>query len=98
MPRHRFEPRISMNQSSAETTALQALAFIAGSPDALHRFVAVSGADAASLRRRAGEPEFLSAVLDYLLANEELLTQFCEIESLAARTVHLAAAQLNGDI
>jgi hypothetical protein len=88
----------SMNQPSAETIALQALAFLASSPEALHRFVAVSGADAASLRQRAAEPEFLSAVLDYLLANEDLLTQFCENESLAARTVHVAAARLSGDI
>jgi Protein of unknown function (DUF3572) len=98
MPRHRSALPNSMNRSSAETIALQALAFLAGAPEALHHFVAVSGADAASLRQRAAEPEFLSAVLNYLLANEDLLIQFCAEHALAARTVHLAGAQLGGDI
>jgi Protein of unknown function (DUF3572) len=78
------------------TLGLKALAFLAGAQEDLQRFMAVSGADAATLRARADEPEFLAAVLDYLLANETLLVDFCTAESLEPREVHLAAARLGG--
>lgn len=79
-----------------ETIGLKALAFVAADSMALERFTALSGADAASLRARAAEPEFLAAVLDYLLANEPLLIAYCKAESLEPRTVHMAAARLGG--
>ena len=81
---------------SPVTIGLKALAFLAGAGEDLQRFMAISGADAASLRARADEPEFLAAVLDYLLANETLLVDFCKAESLEPRLVHLAAARLGG--
>jgi hypothetical protein len=79
---------------SPVTLGLRALAFLAAAAEDLQRFMAVSGADAATLRDRADEPEFLRAVLDYLLANEPLLMAFCESERLEPREVHFAAANL----
>ncbi|MBV9571200.1 MAG: DUF3572 domain-containing protein [Alphaproteobacteria bacterium] len=76
------------------TLALKALAFIAGRPEILHRFLASSGADPASLRARADHPETLVAVLDFLLANEDLLAEFCSEQQIDFRSVHLAAARL----
>ena len=73
---------------------LRALRFLAAAPDAFERFLTVSGTDAESLRQCASEPEWLAAVLDFLLANEGLLVQFCEGEGIDARTVHLSAARL----
>jgi uncharacterized protein DUF3572 len=87
---------VSISQSYAETVGLKALTFLAGSPDAFGRFLTLSGIDSDSLRQRAGEPECLAAVLEFLLGNEELLTQFCEGESVDARTVHLASVRLGG--
>ena len=81
---------------TAETIALTALAFLAAVPDDLSRFLAVSGADVPSLRQRVEEPAFLAAILEFILANENLLTEFCESESLPAEDVHLAAAWLGG--
>jgi hypothetical protein len=83
-------------QSGAETLGLKALAFLAGSPEALDRFLSLSGIDADSLRQRAGEPECLAAVLEFILSNEELLTQFCADEDIDPRAVHLAAGRLGG--
>lgn len=55
-----------------------------------------SGLDAGSLRRGAADPHFLGAVVDFLLANEALLTQFCEAEAVEPRSIHLASHQLGG--
>jgi hypothetical protein len=87
---------LSTTQSNAETIGLKALTFLAGSPAALDRFLTLSGTDAGSLRQRAGDPECLAAVLEFLLTNEELLTHFCEDEDVDPRVVHLAAARLGG--
>jgi uncharacterized protein DUF3572 len=84
-------------KEAAETLALNALAFLAESPDALARFVAASGLTPESLRERAAEADFLGAVLDFLLADDELLIDFCERQSLEPRFVHAARRILSGD-
>jgi hypothetical protein len=81
---------------SSEIIALQALAFIAQSQDDLERFLNLSGLDTEDLRRRAGEPELLAAVLDFLLANEPLLTAFCASETIDSRHIHMARHALPG--
>jgi hypothetical protein len=78
----------------AETVALKCLAFIAGTPEALIRFLNASGASATGLRERTTDPGFLSAVLDFVLSDDGLLAEFCRAESLSARSIHLAAAEL----
>ncbi|MBV8800429.1 MAG: DUF3572 domain-containing protein [Alphaproteobacteria bacterium] len=75
---------------------LKALAFLAGAPEPLERFMAVSGADAGGLRERASEPAFLCAVLEFLLTDEGLLLTFCETESLKPELVHRASHALGG--
>ena len=62
-----------MNRTAAESIALQALAFIAGSADHLARFMAETGLAAEDLRTRASEPTLLAGVLDFLLADEARL-------------------------
>jgi len=86
-----------MRQSlTAETVALQALAYLAAEPEALGRLLASSGMDAAALRTGAEDPHLLAGVLEFLLSQEELLIRFCEREGMEARAVHLAAARLGG--
>jgi len=82
---------------SAEITALNALAFLAQSQDVIDRFVQTSGIDPADLRHRAGDADVLAAVLDYLLADDTLLTAFCEAHSLGPRDVHLARRAVGGE-
>ena len=86
--------QVPITHSHAETLGLKALTFLAGTPEAVGRFLALSGMDGKTLRLRADEPDLLAAVLEFFLANEDLLTQFCEQESTDARAVHLAAARL----
>ena len=81
---------------NAETIGLKALSFLAAEPEALDRFLAISGADPSTLRNGAETPHVLAAVLDFLLSDDPLLIRFCEGESLEARAVHLAAARLGG--
>ncbi len=85
-----------MNRDTAETIGLKALGFLAETPDGLSRLLDVSGIDVATLRSRAAEPEVLGAVLDFLLADDTLVQDFCQCESLDARDVHLARHALPG--
>jgi hypothetical protein len=87
-----------MNPASAEILALNALGFLVNSPEDLDRFMALSGVEPAMLRVRAAEPEFLAAVMDFLLANEKLLKDFCEAESLDPRALHIARRALPGGL
>ena len=80
----------------AETVALKCLAFIVNTPEALARFLAASGASAATVRERANDPGFLSALLDFILSDDGLLTEFCSAEPLSTRSIHFAAAELGG--
>jgi hypothetical protein len=83
-------------KEAAETLALQALAWLAGSSDDLMRFVESSGVGADELRERASEPDVLRAVLDFLLAEDERLLAFCSAEEIEPREVHVARHALDG--
>ncbi|MBN9555374.1 MAG: DUF3572 family protein [Alphaproteobacteria bacterium] len=83
-----------ISSERAEILALEALAWLAGRPDDIDRFLAVSGLTAADLRRAAGEPELLASVFDFLLTNEPLLLEFCESASISFQTVHAARRRL----
>lgn len=86
----------STQAASAETTALKALGFLAESEDTLARFLTNSGLTVADLRNRAGEPELLVSVLDFLLMDDSLLVAFCEGESLDLKDVYRARTALGG--
>ena len=79
-----------MTPNRAETIGLEALTFLAGLPERLDTFLLVSGMDAATLRASAAEYEVLRAVLDFLLADDGLVTAFCDQHALVARDIHLA--------
>ena len=74
----------------AEILALEALAWLAGRPDDIGRFLNVSGLGAADLRQAVGRPDLQGAVLDFLLINEPLLLDFCRDASTSAQSVHVA--------
>ncbi len=74
----------------AETLALEALAFLAGTPDVLGRFLGNSGLEASDLRLRASDPDVLRAVLEFLLADDALAGDFCRDRGMDPRDLHLA--------
>lgn len=86
-----------LDGDGAETIALRSLAFLAGDPDRLARFLALSGVGPQDLRARARAPEMLTAVLEHLLADETLLLMFAGDAGLPPEEVARAHAVLAGD-
>jgi Protein of unknown function (DUF3572) len=65
-------------RQAAEEVAIAALAFIAGEPERLGRFLALTGIGPESIRDAAREPNFLLGVLDHVASEESLLVAFAE--------------------
>ncbi|RXF74660.1 DUF3572 domain-containing protein [Hansschlegelia zhihuaiae] len=84
--------RHAVIEPSAEDVAGRALGFLAADPERLGRFLALSGLDPATIREAAREPGFLPGVLDHILTDERLLTEFAEAEGLALEAVGRARA------
>jgi hypothetical protein len=82
---------LEQQQEAAAALAVTALGFIAGEPERLGRFLAVTGIGPESIRAAASEPDFLLGVLDYLLSDEELLLAFANENSFDPE--HLASAR-----
>ncbi len=85
-----------MRQEDAETIAAQALAWIAADPALLGVFLSASGIAPGAVRGRADEPEFLAAVLDFLLAAESHVREFCAAAGLPPEAPRAARAALPG--
>lgn len=71
-----------MTRDDAEFLAIRALGHIAGDDDLLGDFLSLSGLSPDELRERAGEPETLGGILDFMLADEARLLAFCEAADL----------------
>jgi hypothetical protein len=87
-----------MTPENAEILALEGLGWLAGEQEAIHRFLDLAGIDGADLRAAAGSPGTAVAVLDFLLANEELLVRFCDHTGIKTRDIHMARHVLGGEI
>jgi len=85
-----------MTPDAAETLALKGLAHVVSDEAARARFLDLSGLSPADLRTRAGEPELLAAVVDFLLADDSRLAAFCEAEGLTPVKVHAIRRALPG--
>jgi hypothetical protein len=83
-------------QDSAETLALQALTWLAGNEDLLPVFLGSTGLSPAELATRAGEPEFLGSVLDFLLMDDAWIVAFCDTAGLRYDAPSQARAYLPG--
>lgn len=87
-----------MITETAETIALQALAFLLKDEKLLENFLANSGLTPQDLKTRFREPELLGAVLDALLTDDEVLLEFCNHATLSPETVIKARRALPGAI
>ncbi|MBI3446013.1 MAG: DUF3572 domain-containing protein [Magnetospirillum sp.] len=88
--------RPSPPAETAEITALRALAWVVSDEDRAMRFLALTGCDAETLRKRAGEADVLGAVLDFLLEDESSLLAFADSVDLPAQAVAMARIALPG--
>jgi hypothetical protein len=87
---------MSMSQESAETIALQALAWLAGNEDLLPVFLGSTGAVGDDLRERAKDADFLGSILDFLLMDDAWVVAFCDMAGLSYEKPMLARAILPG--
>ncbi|MCA0271644.1 MAG: DUF3572 domain-containing protein [Proteobacteria bacterium] len=85
-----------MRRDEAETVALKALGWIIGAEDQRDGFMAVSGLAPEDLMRRAGEPEVLLAVMDFLLAEDRRVIAFCDAAGQRCDTLATVRAALPG--
>lgn len=82
--------RDRLTKERAETIALDALAFLAGRPEDMERFLTNSGIGVDELRQRAADPDMLRAVTEFVLSDDGLVNQFCEEQGLTPPDIHLA--------
>ena len=83
-------------RETAEMLAVQALGFIAEEPQSLSRFLGTSGIAADRVRAAAAEPGFLAGVLEYMLADENLLRAFADRAGIDPAEVVRASNALGG--
>jgi hypothetical protein len=79
-----------MTHDRAITLALNGLSLLAANPDWLSGFLEISGLSPGVLKERAGEPELLASMLDFLLADDEKTEWMCRELNVAPRDLHLA--------
>ena len=70
------QTRPNVPDPDSEILAIGALAYIAGEPELLHRFLALTGLQPSEIRSAAREPGFLAGVLDFLMDHESILITY----------------------
>ncbi len=81
---------------AAEKLAIQALTYIAGDPERLGRFLAITGIGPAEIRAASAEPGFLAGVLDYVAGHEQMVTEFATETGTDPADLGRARAALGG--
>jgi hypothetical protein len=92
-----MQTRASMRRDAAESLAVQALTFLAGDPERLARFLALTGIGPDRIRSAAASPGFLAGVLDHVASEEALLMAFAEQSGIDPADVARARQALAGD-
>lgn len=88
-----------LGREQAETLGLQALGWLVGQEDLAEAFLGATGVSGDELKTRAGDPEFLGFVLDFLLGDEQALLSFCEAADMSPdRPMRARAALPGGDL
>jgi hypothetical protein len=85
-----------IDREIAEKLAIRALAYLAGDPEQLGRFLALSGLGPETLRTASRDPHFLAAVLDFVAGDERLLVAFADQAEVKPQHVMQARALLGG--
>ncbi len=88
---------IGVSHEEAEILAVRALGFLAEHRERMEGFIRMSGVAVGDLRVHASDPDYLGAVLDYLLADERCLLEFTERVGVAPELPYAARRKLEGD-
>jgi hypothetical protein len=89
-PRYAGPGKSSSGKQAATELAIAALSFLAGEPERLARFLALTGLGPQSLRAAAREPSFLLGVLDHVAGDETLLLAFASENEINPEDVERA--------
>ena len=86
------------DRQAAEQLAIQGLAYLAGDPERLGRFLALTGLGPETIRAAATahDSQFLAGILDHIAGDDGLLTAFAEHVQVAPARVMQARAVLGG--
>lgn len=85
-----------VRREDAETTALQALAWIAEDREMLRHFCAATGMEPEDLGAAAREPEFLAGVLDFLCLDDAWVRDFARATGTPPEAAGQARSALPG--
>jgi hypothetical protein len=69
---------MNARREQAQEIAIAALGYIAGDPELLQRFLAITGIEPHSIREAAEQPGFLAGVLQFIAAHEPTLVAFAD--------------------
>jgi hypothetical protein len=83
-------------RETAETLALQGLAFLFEDPARMVSFLKLTGQEPAEVRERVGTPELSLAVLEHLAGDESLLLVFAASRGIEPEGIGRAIALLGG--
>lgn len=87
---------MTFSSDSAETLALQALAWLVAQEDLLGLFMGSTGASETDLREAVDNPGFLGSVLDFLMQDDAWIVAFCDAGGLGYDQPAQARAALPG--
>jgi hypothetical protein len=87
---------MGINETHPEIIAIRALDFLAGDDEAFWRFLNLTGLVMDDNKDRISDPNFLGAVLDFLLEDERLVVAFAREKGLAPEIPMAARRYLPG--
>lgn len=79
-----------MNKDQAALIGLAGAGFLAGQPEWLDRFMAVSGLSEEELREGLGDNGVLAGILAFIMTDDALAQPFCEEQKLPPQTLQAA--------
>jgi hypothetical protein len=91
-----MQTRDSTRRAAAESLAVQALSFLAGEPERLARFLALTGIGPDRIRAAAATPGFLAGVLDHVASEDARVTAFAAEAGVKPEEVEKARRALAG--
>jgi hypothetical protein len=92
-----MQTRDSTRRDAAESLAVQALSFLAGEPERLARFLALTGIGLDRIRAAAASPGFLAGVLDHVASEDSLVAAFASEAGITPEEVEKARRMLGSD-
>jgi hypothetical protein len=87
---------MSYSTDQAEVIAIQALGWLSDQDDLLMTFLGATGSGLDDVRNRAGDPEFLASVMDFILMDDDWVKGFCDTQTLSYDAIQHVRMALPG--